>query len=303
MRSHALKADILLLITALIWGCAFAAQRAGMEYVGPHTFNGVRFALGALTLLPLALRSRRRYKGGEAVFTPPTFTTYVWCGLLAGGALFAGAALQQVGLQYTTAGKAGFITGLYVVIVPLVARARGHRQGWGIWLGAGLAVWGLYLLSVSESFSVSYGDLLEIIGAFFWAGHVLVIGWLSPRVNPLLLALAQYIVCSLLSLIAAFATEDVNMAGLVAGAVPILYGGMVSVGVAYTLQVVAQRDAKPAHAAILLSMETLFAALAGWVLLGESLGPRAVFGCALMLSAMLVAQLLPMLHMRGKREA
>lgn len=295
MHARTFKADLLLLLTALIWGCAFVAQRAGMEYMGPHTFNGVRFALGALALLPVALRSRRLGHGGQAGFKPPTPATYLWTGALAGGALFMGAALQQVGLVYTTAGKAGFITGLYVVIVPLLARMFGHKQGASVWAGALLAACGLYLLSVTERFSMAFGDLLQLIGAFFWAGHVLIIGWLSPKVNPLLLALAQYLACSALSLTAALLTEDMSLSGIMAGAVPILYGGVVSVGVAYTLQVVAQRDAKPAHAAILLSMESLFAALAGWLLLHETMSGRAMLGCALMLAAMLLTQLVPLL--------
>lgn len=298
-----LKADALLLTTALIWGCAFVAQRKGMDFVGPYTFNGVRFALGALALLPLAMRSQRSLGQVSAAYKAPTFTTYLMGGIFAGAALFAGATLQQVGLQYTTAGNAGFITGLYVVIVPILARLLGSKQGWGIWVGASMAVVGLYMLSITDGLHMAYGDLLQLIGAFFWAGHVLVIGWLSPRMNPLVLSMAQYWVCSVLSLGVAFALEDVTIAGIMDGAWPILYGGVVSVGVAYTLQVVAQRDAKPAHAAILLSMESVFAALAGWAFLGETMGGRAVFGCALMLAGMLAAQLMPLLQTRrnGRR--
>lgn len=302
LNARTLKADFLLLLTAVIWGCAFVAQRQGMDYVGPYTYNGVRFALGALALLPVALRSRKRFGGSQALFPPPTVRTYLWAGALAGSALFMGSALQQVGLLYTTAGKAGFITGLYVVIVPLLARIGGHKQGSSIWTGAFLAAVGLYLLSVTEQFTMAFGDLLQLIGAFFWAGHVLVIGWLSPRVNPLMLSLAQYVVCSVLSLGVAFAIEDVNLAGILAGAGPILYGGVVSVGVAYTLQVVAQREAKPAHAAILLSMESLFAALAGWLLLNETMSPRGMLGCALMLAAMLLTQLAPLVGRRNRNE-
>ncbi len=301
MHAHALKADLLLLLTAVIWGCAFVAQRAGMDHVGPHTFNAVRFALGALVLLPVAWRSTRYTLAAESLTPRPTRGTYLLWGGVAGSILFMGAALQQVGLIYTTAGNAGFITGLYVVLVPIMARAMGNRQGLGIWLGALLAVIGLYLLSIDENFRMAYGDLLQLCGAFFWAGHVLLIGWVSPRVNPLLLAWTQYVACALLSLCAALATEDISWAGIQAGAWPILYGGVVSVGIAYTLQVVAQRDAPPAHAAILLSMEALFAALAGWLLLDESMSGRGMVGCALMLVAMLTAQLAPMLGSRHRR--
>ncbi|MFP4038106.1 MAG: DMT family transporter, partial [Desulfobacteraceae bacterium] len=287
------KADWLLLLTALIWGSAFVAQRAGMEHVGPFTFNGVRFALGSLILLPLALRSRPLVPGGVQSGSPQAAAapTSLWGGGLAGVVLFVAAALQQVGLVYTTAGKAGFITGLYVIIVPLMGLMWGFRPGWGGWLGACLAVAGLYLLSVTEDFSLAKGDFLELLGAFFWAGHVLILGWLSPKVRRIRLACTQFAVCSVLSLAAASALETITWAGIRGAAVPILYGGLLSVGVAYTLQVIAQRHAPPVHAAVILSLEAVFAALAGWLILGEVLGLRGVVGCGLMLAGMLAAQL------------
>lgn len=293
LDSRGLRADLLLLVTALIWGAAFVAQRVGMEHVGPMTFNGVRFALGGLALTPLIWRSGRMGDAAGALVHGATGWTYVWAGALAGAALFAGATLQQVGIVYTTAGKAGFITGLYVVIVPLLGLPLGHRPGWGTWAGAVLAAVGLYLLSVTEEFTIAYGDMLELIGAVFWSVHVLLIGRLSPRMDPVRLAQAQFLACSVLSLAAAACTESVTMEGLQGAAVPILYGGLLSVGVAYTLQVVAQRDAKPAHASIILSMESLFAAVAGWAILDETLGLRALAGCALMLAGMLISQLRP----------
>ncbi len=293
MERQVLKADWLLLLTALIWGTAFVAQRAGMEHVGPFTFNGVRFALGALVLLPLALRSKPLVPSGNegpALQGAPRGAS-IWGGGLAGVVLFVAAALQQVGLVYTTAGKAGFITGLYVIIVPLMGLFWGFRPGWGGWLGACLAVAGLYLLSVTEDFTLARGDFLELLGAFFWAAHVLILGWLSPRVRRIRLACTQFAVCALLSLIAASAVETIAWSGIRAAAVPILYGGLLSVGVAYTLQVVAQRHAPPVHAAVILSLEAVFAALAGWLILGEVLGLRGIVGCGLMLSGMLAAQL------------
>lgn len=292
MRDASVRADILCLITALIWGLAFVAQRLGMESMGPLAFNGVRFALGAAVLAPLAVRSLRYpppapfLAGGEAGFP--------WRGgLLAGTVLFAGASLQQVGLKYTTAGKAGFITGLYVVLVPLLGLFWRQRPAVGDMVGAVAAAVGLYFLSVTEAFTLAPGDGLELLGAFFWAGHVLVIGWLSPRTRALPLAVAQYAVCALLSLLGAFLFEDVTLAGIRAAAVPIFYGGILSVGLAYTLQVVAQRDAKPTHAAILLSFECVFAALGGAVLLQERLGARGLFGCSLMFGGVVVSQLWP----------
>lgn len=279
------------MVAAVIWGSAFVAQRVGMSHVGPLTFNGIRFALGAMVLLPL---TRRRDPEPEVAGGPvhhkmvwPT----VWGGALAGLVLFVAATFQQVGLVYTTAGKAGFITGLYVIIVPLLGLFWGHRPGWGGWLGAGLATVGLYLLSVTGAFTFAPGDLWELFGALFWAIHVLLLGWLSPRMDGIKLACAQYVVCALLSLIVAGFTEATTLDGLHGALIPILYGGILSVGVAYTLQVVAQREAPPTHAAIILSLEAVFAALAGWLILDEMLSLRGLIGCILMFSGMLIALL------------
>ncbi len=295
MDKRVLQADWLLLFTAAIWGAAFVAQRAGMEYVGAFTFNGIRFALGMLVLLPLAVRRSGRTSPDAAPGCSQKATGFqaFWGGALAGLMLFSGASLQQLGLVYTTAGKAGFITGLYVIIVPILGLFWGIRSSRGVWVGAGLAVIGLYLLSVTRGFSFAPGDLLVLLGAFFWAAHVLVVGWLSPRVQRLRLACAQYGICSVLSLIVAGWAELIVPAAIFRAAVPILYGGVASVGIAYTLQVVAQKDAPPAHAAIILSLESVFAALAGWLILGEMLSLRGMIGAGLMLAGMLTAQLWP----------
>ncbi|MDP2848802.1 MAG: DMT family transporter [Humidesulfovibrio sp.] len=295
MLAHKLKADGLLMLTALIWGASFVAQRMGMEHVGPFTFNGIRFALGALALQPLIWKmqqTRAREGKGSGIDTK----RLVRFGLLAGCVLFTAAALQQVGMVYTTAGKAGFITGLYVVMVPLFGLALGNRAGIGTWGGALAAAVGMYLLSVNEDFTIAYGDVLELIGAVFWAGHVLIISRLSPGMDgtdAVKLASAQFAVCSALSLGVGVIIEPITLAGVSGAAIPILYGGLLSVGVAYTLQVVAQRDADPAHAAIILSMEAVFAAVAGYFLLGEVLEARALIGCGLMLAGMVVSQLRP----------
>jgi drug/metabolite transporter (DMT)-like permease len=303
MESRALRADLLLLATAAIWGFAFVAQRMGMDHVGPFTFNGVRFALGSLSLLPLVWLEARRpvVVVGTA---RPGGKTVLYGGILAGSALFLGASLQQVGLVHTTAGKAGFITGLYVVIVPILGLCYRQRPDAGTWIGAGMAAAGLYLLSVTEQFTIAFGDLLELVGAFFWACHLLILGWLSPRMPVLRLACLQYAWCALLSLAVALVFESIALAAIRAAALPILYGGLGSVGIAYTLQVVAQKDAPPAHAAILLSLEAVFAALGGWLILGEILSPRGMVGCAFMLAAMLISQLYAIIvgHRRSPAE-
>lgn len=291
MPSNHLKSDFLLLLTAVIWGFAFVAQRLGMDHVGPFTFNAVRFALGSLSLVPLILLSNRKANRVTRVLPPPSLKLTLIGGVLAGSALFAGSSLQQVGLLYTTAGKAGFITGLYVVIVPLLGLLWKQRPSAGTWAGALLAATGLYFLSVNEEFSISKGDLLELIGALFWSVHVLVIGWLSPRTDTLKLSALQFAACALLSGLTAFVFESPGLASIVQAWAPILYGGLLSVGVAYTLQILAQRDANPAHSAILLSLEGVFAALGGWMILGEQLSSRALLGCGLMLLGMLLTEL------------
>jgi drug/metabolite transporter (DMT)-like permease len=264
MKSVTVKSDALLLTTAIIWGFAFVAQRVGMDYLGPFTFNGIRFAIGSLSLLPLLAMSRGRRTATHKILPPPGLKTILLGGAALGLALFAGASLQQIGLVYTTAGKAGFITGLYVIIVPILGL---------IWK------------------QIEPGDLLVLIGAFFWAAHVLIVGWLSPRINPLKLAFSQYLACSILSLITAVIVEDISMRSIFQATIPILYGGLLSVGIAYTLQVIAQRDAHPAHASILLSLEAVFAAIGGWLILGEIISARGLFGCGLMLAGMLLSQL------------
>jgi drug/metabolite transporter (DMT)-like permease len=287
--------DSLLLLTALIWGMAFVAQRVGMEHVGPFTYNAVRFALGSLSLVPLILIRDARVRPRGASLPSPQVRglremSPLRAGLIAGGVLVFGASLQQIGLVYTTAGKAGFITGLYVVLVPLVGLFFRQRAGWSAWTGAVLAVMGLFLLSMTETFAIHRGDLLVLIGAFFWTAHVQVIGWLSPRTDPVKLSCVQFAVCALASAAGALLTEHPGLPSILAAAWPILYGGVLSVGVAYTLQVVAQGKAPPAHAAILMSLESVFAALGGGWILGETLGAREAAGCAVMLAGMLVSQ-------------
>ncbi|MFW5796962.1 MAG: DMT family transporter [Spirochaetota bacterium] len=284
-----LRTDSLLLTTAVIWGLAFTAQRAGMEFIGPYTYNAVRFALGALSLVPLLLASRPVDSALRSARRRNRYR-FLRDGVIAGALLFGGSSFQQVGLVYTTAGKAGFITGLYVVIVPIAAAFLGRRTDRGRWIGAVLAVTGLYFLSVTSSFTVSRGDVLVFICAFFFAAHVLVLARYSRIWHPLRLAVVQYLTTALLSLITAAATEDMVLTAIAAAWLPIVYGGMFSVGVAYSLQIIAQREAHPAHAAILLSLEGAFAALGGFLILGELLSPRDILGSALMLAGMLASQ-------------
>ena len=293
MGNRTLKSNALLMFTAMIWGLAFVAQRIGMEHVGPFTFNGIRFALGSLSLIPIMIATGRPHRDIHHPSPRSGTRTLLTGGVLAGTALFTGASLQQVGLMYTTAGKAGFITGLYVVIVPIVGLFWKQRADVGTWLGAVLAATGLYFLSITEQFTISFGDFLELLGALVWACHVLLIGWFSPKISAIRLSFIQFSVCSALGLMVAALMETVTIDGLWGAAPAILYGGLGSVGIAYTLQVVAQKHAKASHAAIILCLESPFAALGGWLILGELMTGRGLFGCALMLFGMFVSQLYP----------
>ena len=293
MNSRVFRSDTLLLLTAAIWGLAFTAQRAGMEHIGPFLYTGIRFALGALTLLPVWFFNRRGegYRIGEPPGGHRNTKRVVPASLLAGLVLFLGVSFQQIGIVYTTAGKAGFVTGLYVILVPILGMVWKHRTGRGTWIGAGLAVGGLYLLGVTGRFEVSTGDLLVATSAVFWAFHVLLIGWLSPMVRSVKLAVVQYAACALISMSVALAFEEIDPRAIAAAAIPIVYGGVCSVGIGYTLQVVGQKDARPAHAAIIMSLEGVFAAVGGYLVLRETLGTRNLAGCLLMLAGMLVSQL------------
>ncbi len=295
MTKTQLKANILLLLTAAIWGLAFVAQKVGAEHVGAFTYNGIRFALGSISLIPLILFLNR--KKGENEETKnndrDSLKLTIKAGIIAGCALFIATSLQQMGVMGTTAGKAGFITGLYMVIVPILGLFLKQKVNKSTWIGIVIAIIGLYLLSINEDFSISNGDLLVLIGSVGWAVHILLIDNFTKKIDPLKLSSVQFATCSILSLVMAIIFEDINMVGISGAMVSILYGGLLSVGVAYTLQVVAQKNAKPSHAAILLSMESVFGALGGAMFLGERIGTRGLVGCILIFIAIIISQLKP----------
>ncbi|KAF1054326.1 MAG: hypothetical protein GAK41_00614 [Burkholderia gladioli] len=280
-RQH-LRANLLMLAAAAIWGSAFVAQRLSLSVIGPFLYTSLRFLLGALVLAPLLVTRRTARAEFAALAQRPAG---LLPGLVLGTLLAVSISLQQVGLQYTKVANAGFISSLYVVLVPLIGVALRHRAGFGTWLGATLAAIGLYFLSVDAHFSVMLGDGFQLAGAVIIAVHVIAVGHFVRRHDPLALAFQQFVVCGLLCGAAGLAVETLDAATL-------LYGGVLSVGAAYTLQVVAQSAAAPAHAAVIFSMEGVFAAIAGWAALGETLSLRALFGCALMLAGLLVCQLL-----------
>jgi len=268
--------------------------------MGPFLFNGVRFLIGVIALSPVVwyLSKKPQPEHKSEVSTKKLLLA----GTIAGLLLFVAISFQQVGLQYTTAGKAGFITGLYIFFVPLIGLFFGQKTGAGTWLGATIALFGLYLLSIKEDFSIAEGDSLQLICAVFFAAHVLYIGYFAKRMDPLKLSLIQYIVTGILSLLIAIAVELITWNMILETAAPLLYAGVMSTGVAYTLQVVAQQHAHSSHAAIILSLEGAFAVLGGWLLLDEYLSTRGLLGCGLMLTGMFLSQLLPKLDTVYKRE-
>jgi drug/metabolite transporter (DMT)-like permease len=286
--SAKLRSDLILFLAAIIWGFAFVAQRVGMEYVGPFTYNGVRFTLGTLVLIPFLFYGKKfTPTNPDLLLSRRKIITGVICiGIL----LFMGVALQQIGLKTTTAGKAGFITGLYVVFVPVVGIFLGHRTNLYTWLGVLFSATGLYLLSIKSGFRIEHGDLLVLGCAVVFTFHVLIIGWLSPRMSSYHLAIGQFAICALLNLIIALSIEQVSAGKIMEAAIPILYGGILSVGIAYTLQVIAQKEAHPAYASIILSLEAVFAAIGGWMILHESFSQRSLTGCFLMLAGMVIVQ-------------
>lgn len=228
MKNQTIKSNLLLLLTAAIWGLAFVAQRIGAQYLGTFAFNGIRFALGSLSLVPLLLYSAKKSRPEGMTNLPQVLKA----GIITGTVLFIASSFQQIGLTETSAGKAAFITGLYMVIVPLLGIFSKQRISVFTWIGVAVATTGLYFLSVTENFTIVKADLLELSGAFFWALHILLIDRYIKRIDLLRLSFSQFLTCSVLSLAVAFCTENLTLSGIQQAAIPILYGGILSVGVA-----------------------------------------------------------------------
>lgn len=280
-----LRGSLLLLLTSMIWGAAFVAQSAGMDYIGPFTFNGLRMLMGAAVLLPFLLKRRT-----GAHTNASERKMLLRGGILCGVALFVGSTLQQIGIVDTTAGKAGFITAMYVVLVPVMGVFVGHKQPWLVWLGVALSAVGMYFLCVHESLSLNRGDLMVLAGAVGFSFHILLIDRYSAHVDGVKLSCLQFFVAGVLGLVFMFLFETPQISQVFAAWLPLLYAGVFSCGVAYTLQILGQRDTDPTIASMILCLEAVFSVVFSWFLLGERLSAREIFGCVLIFAAILLAQ-------------
>lgn len=295
MNRKSLRGSLLLLIGAAIWGSAFVAQDVGMNYVGPYTFNAMRYFVGALTLVPIILIndaiSRKRHPERPASEIKASNALSWKAGILAGLALIIPSTLQQIGLTETSAGKAGMITGMYIITVPLLGLFLGKKCGLNVWLAVVLGVAGMYLLCVTGDFTITKGDTLLLVSIVFWAVQILVIDHFAAKVDCFRLSCMEFLVCGVLSCIPMALTEELpGKAELMGALLPVLYVGVFSCGVAYTLQPLGQRDTPPAAAALIMCLESVFAALTGFILLNDSFTARELVGCALMLGGTVLAQ-------------
>lgn len=291
-----IRNSLLLLLTATIWGVAFVAQSVGMDYVGPFTFTSVRSLIGALSLLPVVLLTDSTEKKAARARMSDLERSkarreLILGGVLTGLVLFSGASLQQIALKYTTVGKAGFITALYIVLVPIFGLFRGRTVAPLVWAGVALALSGLYFLCITDSFMVGLGDVLLLVGAVLFAVHILVIDHFTNRVDGIRMSMIQCLVCGLIAAIPMFAFETPTVSGLLSAWLPLLYAGALSCGVGYTLQIVAQKGMNPTVASLILSLESVMSVLAGWAILHQQLSARELVGCAMMFAAILLAQM------------
>ncbi len=289
MRNFSLKNSFLLFLAAFIWGIAFVAQSVGMDYMGPLSFNGARFLMGSLTLFPLVVIRRKTNAGKELPRTDikATVTGGVCCGLVLCGA----ALMQQYGILYTTVGKAGFITTLYIILVPFFGIFLRKKIPGKVWFGAAVAAVGMYLLCMSEKLVLGRGDALVFICAILFSVHILVIDYFSPKADGVELSCIQFLTAGIVGSIGAAIFEQPHLQSFMDGIIPLAYAGILSSGVAYTLQVIGQKDMDPTVASLILSMESVVSMLAGWIILGQVLSPKELLGCALVFAAVILVQL------------
>lgn len=294
MRQKKIRNSLLLLLTATIWGTAFVAQSVGMDYVGPFTFTATRNIIGGIVLIPCIFLLGRWSGEGDGRLLPESREerkNLFLGGTLCGMVLFAASNMQQIGIAYTTVGKAGFITACYIVLVPILGIFLGKKTGFTIWISVILAVAGLYLLCMNETLTLGKGDLYVLICALLFAIHILVIDHFSPKTDGVKLSCIQFFVCGILSGIFMLIFEEPSWNAIFQAKMPILYAGILSSGVGYTLQIIGQKDMNPTVASLIMSLESCVSVLAGWLLLHQTLSGRELLGCVIMFGAILLAQL------------
>lgn len=283
----------LLFLTACIWGSSFVAQSVGMDYIGPYTFNCLRFLIGSLVLLPVIFFSRHRKKDQKDRSKDRTLQKKeMLCGgIVCGVVLCIASTLQQIGIIYTTAGKAGFLTAMYIVLVPVLGLFLKRKAGLQLWISVGLALIGLYLLCMKGTFSLNGGDVLLILCAVGFSVHIMVVDYFSPKLDGMILSCIQFLVAGLISGIGMLLSEQFDWHMILLAAKPILYSGVLSCGVGYTLQVIAQKGLNPTVASLLMSLESVVSVIAGFLVLHEVLSGRELLGCVFMFAAVILAQI------------
>lgn len=287
-----IKSSLILLLTATIWGVAFVAQSVGMEYIGPFTFNAIRCVLGGLVLIPVILVLKKKKETGAENQEKEDKKT-LWAGGIACGVILCIASnLQQFGIMEASVGKSGFFTALYIVMIPVIGIFIGKRPGIKLWFCVALAVVGMYLLCMKDgSFTIERADIMLLLCALAFSFHILVVDYFSPKVDGVKMSCIQFFVCGVLSAVGMLFTEAPDISNIQAAWLPLLYAGLLSCGVGYTLQIVGQKGINPVIASLIMSLESVISALAGWVILGQVLSPKEILGCVLMFVAIIITQI------------
>jgi len=284
MKKKSFLGESMLVIAAIIWGFAFVAQSIGGENMGSFTFNAIRMFIGGITLIPFIIFNRKKSK-------TKTNKSLIIGGILCGTILFFAANLQQVGLEYSSASKAGFLTAQYIIIVPLIGIFFKKRPSITLWISIFIALFGIYLLCVTDEIHITPGDFLLLLGALGFSLHILVIDYFSPIVDAIKLSCIQFFVCGIITLFPMFLFEDPSISAIKVSLIPLLYTGVLSCGIAYTFQIIGQKSVNPMVSALIMSLESVFAAIGGWIILGESLTSRELTGCVCLFIAIILAQL------------
>lgn len=287
-----IKSSLILLLTATIWGVAFVAQSVGMEYIGPFTFNAIRCVLGGLVLIPVILVLKKKKETGAENQEKEDKKT-LWAGGIACGVILCIASnLQQFGIMEASVGKSGFFTALYIVMIPVIGIFIGKRPGIKLWFCVALAVVGMYLLCMKDgSFTIERADIMLLLCALAFSFHILVVDYFSPKVDGVKMSCIQFFICGVLSAVGMLFTETPDISNIQAAWLPLLYAGLLSCGVGYTLQIVGQKGINPVIASLIMSLESVISALAGWVILGQVLSPKEILGCVLMFVAIIITQI------------